>query len=265
MADIFPYKRKQPRERFIGDIMKMFTAKEEKNLSYALAKSADQETMLFIEELHGLLFGLAVTPEPVLPSEWLPMIFNEEPRFDDEKDAAACIGYLMEAYNRLIDDSNKGKLKFPFNIKKLSDLEYSLIEGWAYGLFIALTLRPHIWGISDEYEEMDVEDIPDDIIDLIEACSIITAIAMPDEMDEMIKADLGTESNDPEKLEAALYGMLPTCVQTLQNHCEKVRTENATGVNSMKMPAGIKKAQSGRNDLCPCGSGKKYKKCCGNN
>ena len=24
-----------------------------------------------------------------------------------------------------------------------------------------------------------------------------------------------------------------------------------------------KKEEAGRNDLCPCGSGKKYKKCCG--
>ncbi|MGD9773768.1 SEC-C metal-binding domain-containing protein, partial [Diaphorobacter sp.] len=25
----------------------------------------------------------------------------------------------------------------------------------------------------------------------------------------------------------------------------------------------VKGEQPGRNDLCPCGSGKKYKKCCG--
>ena len=28
-------------------------------------------------------------------------------------------------------------------------------------------------------------------------------------------------------------------------------------------PVGEKKPKIGRNDPCPCGSGKKYKKCCG--
>jgi len=36
--------------------MKMFTAKEEKNLSYVLSKTGHEESMMFLEELHGLLF-----------------------------------------------------------------------------------------------------------------------------------------------------------------------------------------------------------------
>ena len=37
---------------------------------------------------------------------------------------------------------------------------------------------------------------------------------------------------------------------------------NATSSDYVTMPVILKKAP-GRNDLCPCGSGKKYKKCCG--
>jgi len=58
------------------------------------------------------------------------------------------------------------------------------------------------------------------------------------------------------ELEAALYAMLPLAVEHLQQHSAKLR----------KVSAGTKPFVNkiGRNDPCPCGSGKKYKKCCGN-
>ena len=48
----------------------------------------------------------------------------------------------------------------------------------------------------------------------------------------------------------------------------KVRTEGfvGSGEPEKKKPVVIKKGDRvGRNDPCPCGSGKKYKKCCGAN
>ena len=46
---------------------------------------------------------------------------------------------------------------------------------------------------------------------------------------------------------------------------KKEREENAqkSGITLIKADSDIKTAIVGRNDPCPCGSGKKYKKCCG--
>jgi uncharacterized protein len=205
--------------------MKMFTAKEEKNLSYVLSKSTDQEAMLFLEELHGLLFGLAITPEPVMPSEWLPVIFNKEPQFDDAQDAKTCIGHLFDAYNRMVDDYNKGKLTFPFNLKKLNPFEYSLIEGWTYGLFLALGLRPDIWGLPEEYKDANEEDIPDEIMDVMDSCGIITAIALPEEREEIFQTPPDHPAKNPKELEAMLYDMLPLAVEVLQECSASKRKE----------------------------------------
>jgi len=39
-----------------------------------------------------------------------------------------------------------------------------------------------------------------------------------------------------------------------------------TGSEKAEAPKQVRTgAKIGRNDLCPCGSGKKYKKCCGRN
>jgi preprotein translocase subunit SecA len=50
---------------------------------------------------------------------------------------------------------------------------------------------------------------------------------------------------------------------------ERVATslkENLTDGSVSKKTVVVRKAERvGRNDLCPCGSGKKYKKCCGAN
>ena len=200
-----------------------------------------------------------------MPSEWLPVIFpdNESP-FGDEKDTKICIGYLMDAYNRIIHDSNMGKLSFPFNYDKMSDVEFELIEGWAYGLYLALSLRPHIWGMTKEYAEKRDEEIPEDLQVVIAACCVITAIALPEERENIYKTEPGQQPQTEEEIEDELYDLLPLSVETVQNHGEKLRKEKFPG-NINKMSCSDTKVKTGRNDLCPCGSGKKYKKCCGAN
>ena len=57
--------------------MAMFTAREKKDLKQLLASLANPEDFLSLEGLHGFLFGLAIIPEPIMPSEWLPCVFGE--------------------------------------------------------------------------------------------------------------------------------------------------------------------------------------------
>ena len=45
----------------------------------------------------------------------------------------------------------------------------------------------------------------------------------------------------------------------------KFSQDNANGENMINIVPQINDTKVGRNDMCPCGSGKKYKKCCGRN
>jgi uncharacterized protein len=246
--------------------MKMFTASEEKNLDYVLSQVADRDSSLYLEELHGFLFGLAVTPEAIMPSEWIGIIFGEEgPLFDNEQDAQTCLGHLMAAYNRIMNDSNRGRLRFPFDYKKMSDPDFELIEGWAYGLFLALSLRPHFWGMNEENEEMDEDDLPEDVVDVINSCCIITAIAIPEERDGIFETLPGHQPKSDEEIEDILYGMLPVCVETVQEYGQELRRKMFPGTPQPEKHKTEPSNKIGRNEPCPCGSGKKYKKCCGSN
>ncbi|MGM8365293.1 SEC-C metal-binding domain-containing protein [Virgibacillus sp. W0181] len=56
-------------------------------------------------------------------------------------------------------------------------------------------------------------------------------------------------------------------IEVIKNEKQKKNLENIQALNEMieqsskSMP--VKRQKTGRNDPCPCGSGKKYKKCCG--
>ena len=51
---------------------------------------------------------------------------------------------------------------------------------------------------------------------------------------------------------------------TKREQAVKVTSESGSGDGSEKGRTVRKKEAPGPNDSCPCGSGKKYKKCCGN-
>lgn len=64
-----------------------------------------------------------------------------------------------------------------------------------------------------------------------------------------MKAD-GVDLNSPKAMK-----------KWVKDHEKELKAENSPG----KVQTVVKEKEPGRNDPCPCGSGKKYKKCCGAN
>lgn len=55
-----------------------------------------------LHELQGFLFAIASSPETVPPSEWLPMIDNDESlKYADEAEAGKIFGLVMNLYNEI--------------------------------------------------------------------------------------------------------------------------------------------------------------------
>jgi len=244
--------------------MKMFTAKEEKNLVKLLTQ-ADPETGLFLEEVHGLLFGLAITPEIVPAEEWLPFILGEEPAFDDDQEEEAALATLIAVYERMLTDGIKGKLSFPFDYDEITNDELEMIDGWTYGLFLALSLRPALWGMDREYSLEDIEKLPDYITKVMDAYSVIISIAVPEEMESGFQELMESEAMDRDEIMDMFFEQLPLAVETLQAHGLKMRLTPSKDKKKAGPRKAAAKEKTERNDLCPCGSGRKYKKCCGAN
>lgn len=243
-----------------------FTSFERKNLLKLLSRAVDPDGVFNLEEIHGFLFGLAITPELIKPSEWLPMVFGEEMmEFKSDKEATELMGHLFKVYNRLTSESHEKKLSFPFDIGDIKKGDLIKISDWAYGLFQSMTLRPEIWSMHDEAK--GDTNLTEDERELVSACGIIIAVAEPDYIPEVFEK----ESFDPEtneknlNLQATLFALLPSAVATLQAHAEALNEQQQVLMKSNIHRLLQNKPKIGRNDPCPCGTGRKYKKCCGMN
>jgi uncharacterized protein len=70
--------------------------------AYLMSASAPANSM-GLSDLDGFLTGLAVGPEMILPSEWLPLIWGgDEPEFATLDEANAVLGAIMARYNEII-------------------------------------------------------------------------------------------------------------------------------------------------------------------
>lgn len=241
----------------------ILTNHQKQRIQQVLDLADNKEDALTLTEFEGFLFGLAITPDVILPSEWMPVVFGEEMvTFDSEEQANILMQELMRAYNAYTRAFHEGTLTFPFDMEKLSSTMLDDIQDWSYGLLEALRMRPEIWYIDSEE---NYEDMPEYVKDVILSFCIVHGVVYPEEGRELFEKEHGKHLNDLAESMAILLGSLPLAVETLQAHGSQLEKERHQNVTSEHINLNSSKTKIGRNDSCPCGSGKKYKKCCGMN
>lgn len=206
-----------------------------------LASPAAPATAMRPLELDGYLTGLIVAPDLIPPSLWIEGLWGEdEPVFDSTEQLQSALNSVMDHYNstiELIDKRGPDHRPMFMDAKGNADLEKAHI--WVRGFWQAMSLAPEAWSAlaQDERTEILVEPFAT-FVDL----DAIDHGPMPDNIDEIRRnsADL-----------------IPRVLPALR----KLAQMRAPGTQA-HTPASRK---AGRNQLCPCGPGKKYKRCCGLN
>ncbi|HRN62390.1 MAG TPA: UPF0149 family protein [Luteimonas sp.] len=212
-----------------------------------------------LEALDGFLSALVVAPSLVLPSEWQPLVWGgKPPRWDSEDEAFQVQDLLMGHWNMCAARVRHGSDELPDHLAPLMWLpedpeltgEEALHEDeldvggdWALGFFTAVSLREAEW---DRW--LDEHDWIEEIFDQLDRLASGEAVNPDDPTAE------ATPVSYRERL--AIVVGLPDMLADLNHH----------RVDALTPRAPIRReATPGRNDPCPCGSGKKYKKCCGAN
>jgi len=249
----------------------MLTASEKKNLKQFLALAPEPEYAFSYDELLGYMFGLAMTPEVILPSEWMPLITGGEMvDYDSMEQAERLNSCLIKVYNKFISAFQKKSLKFPFQIEKLEDEAIEKLYLWVAGLEEALALRAHLWN-SEEYPQLTVRKRDEldysmmTIQALLEPEEFISFFEdMPEELAQEAFPGIDLNSQYREiQLQTYLMTVLPLSVDTLLNHAVMIEQERQQKHAGPGSSGPAKSLKIGRNEPCPCSSGKKYKKCCG--
>ena len=66
-----------------------------------------------LSELDGFLAGLVAGPEPIAPSEWLPVIWDgEEPAFASKDEAESVLGTILTRYNAIAESLDNDPATF---------------------------------------------------------------------------------------------------------------------------------------------------------
>lgn len=243
----------------------MLSEKTQKKISQLLKDIDPREECLNLKEIEGLLYAVVVTPEPIMPNEWLPIIFDDERHeYVSIEPMRQLLNELLDAYNQYNTMHLKGSLHFPYDPKQMTLDLFDTMKDWCWGFFLGLELRSELWtsGLSARKVNLSLERDP------IDKSFKIIQFLVDDDFDDVefineIKGGIPAEVNEDDiemYAEWSCLELLPTIVGNIQEFASEMEKITVSDQTVKQTP--VQSIHIGRNDPCPCGSGKKYKKCC---
>lgn len=221
-------------------------------LEQALLDLGDQ--VMVLEELDGFIAGLLVCPELIPGGEWIATAFGFTDRqspFRDIDHANAMLALVQDYYNSVVVTL----MESPEDYQPLLPVDESngdvIWELWIDGFAAAVDLRPEAWNGLLESEG--------------EPATAMTGLML---LIEIARGEQQTDDEDPqvaEDIEAVsshASDFIRHAIITLHEH--RLATYRPPSFADQPNPF-ARTPKVGRNDPCPCGSGRKYKRCCGAN
>ncbi|MFM0732913.1 UPF0149 family protein [Paraburkholderia sediminicola] len=225
--------------------------KEFDELDEFLISDLTSDETLTIEGLDGYLTAMAIGPNTVPPSYWLPGVWgpseDDAPAFETMDQAQHILGLILRNMNGIIASLENDPDGFEpvFGFCQIDDSNREFIDGeaWAVGFMQGLTLVRADWQALFDSEQGR---------EWLNPIHLMGALDLTPEEEELI----GTPQQDD-----ALTKRIPASVAAIYRFWLPQRQ----AVNERKLAATTQRTEPkvGRNDPCPCGSGKKFKKCCG--
>lgn len=202
-----------------------------------LAAGEFKDQAMRLDELQGALCALASGPEPVAPSLWLPAVLGIDKVGDADPTATEAVALLLRFYDETAAALAAGEapqLLFYPVAEDGDELDYGAwVDGYLYGTEIGAL----DWGDA-------AGEHVDDLADLLDAFYLLDSAVGTGPM-----GAAGMQARDRAIEE------IPARLVTIYNFWRAKRTP----VPTLRRDA----PKVGRNDPCPCGSGRKFKQCCG--
>jgi uncharacterized protein len=243
----------------------------EEDLDYidqVLLSVINDDSIFCVSQLDGFLTALVSGPEMIFPSEWFSVLWggNENaPAWESGDEAMHFFGLLFTMMN------NNAQILTgtpdDFEPMTLMDIEcgktIEVFYNWCNGYMRAVELREDLWA-----------DISEDIQEHLDAINLLgTDFDLP-RLHSLSSEQLAELEQQIAPAARAIHAYW------LQHraHDMPITPSSDALISSMMPSMGMlsdrprladvlpfvrEQAKIGRNDPCPCGSGKKYKKCCG--
>ncbi len=177
----------------------------------------------------------------------------------------------FETKNRLTEEAKPDEIDAIFDFQRIerngamsgyndvlpfADRLYATLAGKKYRIFDQYCLQPHCLCTDTNLSVVDFDE--SDVRGKELSC-----IGVNYKNKEWKIVEAGSLSLEPDDLRSALENEIPDLYETLQKRHVRLKSiyafskKNHSGARQPSVSLKV-----GRNDLCPCGSGKKFKKCC---
>jgi len=198
-----------------------------------------------VEQLDGFFAALIAGPEMVMPSEYYREVFGGEMsdtcEFSSLDEANEILGRMMRHWNTIAAALNKDEVYGPILLQDENGVAHG--NDWAHGFMQGTLMRHDGWvGLVNDEEQ---------------GGCMVPIFMLHYEHDE--DPEMRPEPISPEKREEVIVPMAAGLLQAYRYF--RAHRQVSPGAHRTEPRRNAPKV--GRNDPCPCGSGKKYKRCCG--
>ena len=230
------------------DLERPLTDAELNELDDFLADEALEDTSMDVSTLEGFFTALAIGPDTLLPSQWLPWVYDmhegkAEAKFENLEQANRILGLIMRHHNTVI----RTFMSDPASFEPIywRGAQWGATE-WCEGFLLGTQFSREAWSLL-----------------MVGQPRLFTPFFRlgTNEGIELIKKD-----HDAERW---MNAVAPTLVE-IHTYWKARRDARPAGLvgddfrlGGQRAPITREAPKVGRNDPCPCGSGKKFKKCCG--
>jgi len=205
-------------------------------IEYYLTYYGNDDSILDASELDGYFTALACAPDTIMPSRWMPAIWAGEavtPEWETEKEFEDFSRAVFVLYNNVMQSMNENEFEPLFQVSEIEGKTHDIVDEWCSGFLRGV----NIWGPLTSKDAAITEEC-------IQSIRLFATEAGYEQLDSMSEAEV-----------IAQQQLIKPNVLRLFRHFFEQRTHVTQTVIHDQ-------AKVGRNDPCPCGSGKKFKKCC---
>jgi uncharacterized protein len=219
--------------------------KEFNELDKFLLSDRTGDECMTMDALHGYLTALAIGPEQVPLAEWLPRIWGPEPEdapaFKSDAEFKRITGLIARFMNEIALTLEVAPKEFEplFCEHQWQGRTVLDAEAWAWGFWEGMQLREQAWEAAWH----------SGIAPLLRPIYLLGAEEIEEEEMKLVD-DPGKCHRLALEVEAAIPQIHRFWLPHRKSALATVRHETP---------------EPGRNDPCPCGSGRKFKNCCGGN
>lgn len=232
-----------------------FTNAQATLLARFLSSPQRPKDTLTYPQLAGFLFSVANGPELIPPSEWIPLVFNDqEAKYETQDEAERVLQAMMALYNDCVRERTGGTMSLPPGCEMRTQPMENLtadapLSQWAQGFGMGYDYLAEVW---DAY-------IPDELDGELGALLMALTFFASRKLAEAYHQETNGKSN-LKQLAQSMMEIFPEAMHEYAHLGRSIYQARLESGDVATAPSPGTKV--GRNEPCPCGSGKKFKKCC---